>query len=173
METVLEIQVLEDLRDKGSAICARFGISLLAAIRLFMKRMVFENGIPFPVTLPRDYKSERAKKKSGNGAGCSETMLEIPMPQDLRDKAFAVCEVLGIDIQTAICMFLKRMVLVDDFPFAATLPKRIYKCERAVRAMKDLSDAAARNGTANMTLEEINAEIAAVRAELAARDQNN
>ena len=89
------------------------------------------------MTLPRNYKSERAKKKSGNGAGCSETALEIPMPQDLRDKAFAVCEVLGISIQTAISMFLKRMVLVDDFPFAATLPKRIYKCERAVRAMKD------------------------------------
>ena len=47
METVLEIQVLEDLRDKGSEICARFGISLPAAIRLFMKRMVIENGIPF------------------------------------------------------------------------------------------------------------------------------
>ena len=70
-------------------------------------------------------------------------------------------------------MFLKRMELVDDFPFAVTLPKRIYKCERAVRAMKDLSDAAARNGTANMTLEEINAEIAAARAELAERRQNN
>ncbi len=39
--------------------------------------------------------------------------------------------------------------------------------------MKDLSDATVRNGTANMTLEEINAEIAAARAELAERRQNN
>ena len=171
---VLEILILEDLRDKASAICEGFGISLQGAICLFLKRMVIENGLPFPATLPGgDRKSGRmvwAKKAPGNAVAQSEKVLAIPMPEDLRDKAYVVCEVLGISIQTAICMFLKRMVLVNDFPFAATLPRRVYKCERAVRAMKDLSDAAARNGTADMTLEEINAEIEEARAELAARE---
>ena len=98
--TILEVQVPEDLRDTTSAICARFGISLPAAIRLFLKRMVIENGLPFPVTLPRSgYKSQRTKKAPGYVPPRSETALEIPMPQDLRDKATAVCEVLGISPQ--------------------------------------------------------------------------
>ncbi len=49
------------------------------------------------------------------------------------------------------------------YPFTMTLPKSGFKAERAVRALQELSDAAAENGTSEMTLEEINAEIEAVR----------
>ena len=82
METaILEVQILEELQEKASAICARFGISFPAAIRLFLKRMVFENGLPFPVTLPRSgYESLRTKKAPGNEPPRSETAMEIPMP---------------------------------------------------------------------------------------------
>ncbi|MCM1277603.1 MAG: hypothetical protein NC304_01355 [Robinsoniella sp.] len=44
-----------------------------------------------------------------------------------------------------------------------TLPKSDYKVERAARALQELSNAAMENGTSEMTLEEINAEIEAVR----------
>ena len=46
-----------------------------------------------------------------------------------------------------------------------TLPKQDYRADRAVRAMRAISDEAQRNGTAEMTLDEINAEIAASRTE--------
>ncbi len=62
-------------------------------------------------------------------------------------------------------MFFKRSVGVNGIPFSMTLPKGEYRAERAVRAMQSLSDAARENGTAEMTLDEINAEIASVRAE--------
>ena len=48
-----------------------------------------------------------------------------------------------------------------------TLPRRDYKADRAVRAMYSLGEAAKENGTADMTLDEINAEISAARAERA------
>lgn len=50
-----------------------------------------------------------------------------------------------------------------------TLPESDYKSDRAVRAMYAASEQARKNGTADMTLEEINAEIAAARAERDAR----
>ena len=46
-----------------------------------------------------------------------------------------------------------------------TLPKQAYKADRAISAMHSIGEAARKNGTADMTLEEINAEISAARAE--------
>ena len=48
-------------------------------------------------------------------------------------------------------------------PFNMTLPKNDYKAERAARALQELSNAAVENGTSEISLEEINAEIEAVR----------
>lgn len=72
-------------------------------------------------------------------------------------------EALGIDLSTAVRMFLKRSVMVNGVPFNMTLPKKDYKAERAARALQELSNAAIANGASGMTLEEINAEIEVVR----------
>lgn len=91
------------------------------------------------------------------------------MDDELKAQASAVCENLGIDLPTALRVFMKRMVLVNGIPFSMTLPESDYKSDRAVRAMYAASEQARKNGTADMTLEEINAEIAAARAERDAR----
>lgn len=95
------------------------------------------------------------------------SVMQVRVDDDLRAQAAAVYEELGIDLPTAIRMFLKRSVAVNGVPFSMTLPKREYETERAIRAMRSLSDAARQNGTADMSLEEINGEIAASRAERA------
>ena len=97
------------------------------------------------------------------------TLLEIPVAEELRDEAAEICEELGISLPAAIQLFLKRLVLVKGIPFPMKMPKRDYKAEQAVQAARKLSEEAARNGTANMTMEEIDAEIAIVRAERYAR----
>ena len=51
-------------------------------------------------------------------------------------------------------------MMVNGVPFNMTLSKSDFKAERALH---ELSNAAAKNGTSEMTLEEINAEIDAVR----------
>lgn len=93
------------------------------------------------------------------------SVMQVRVDDDLKAKAAAVYEELGIDLPTAIRMFLKRSVAVNGIPFSMMLPKSEYKAERAVRAMQSLSDAARQNGTAEMTLDEINAEIASARAD--------
>lgn len=99
------------------------------------------------------------------------SVLQIRVDDELRKKAAAVYEQLGIDTSTAVRMFLSRSVLQNGIPFSMTLPDKPYNGERAVRALRQLSEEAKRNGTANMTLEEINAEIAAARREREERER--
>ncbi|MCI5596316.1 MAG: hypothetical protein MR380_06355 [Lachnospiraceae bacterium] len=53
--------------------------------------------------------------------------------------------------------------MVNGVPFSMTLPKSDDKAERVARALQELGNAAMENGTSEMSLEEINAEIEAVR----------
>lgn len=91
------------------------------------------------------------------------TLVQVRVDDELKNQATAVYDALGIDLSTAVRMFLKRSVVVNGVPFTMTLPKGEFKAERAARALQELSDSAAKNGTSEMSLEEINAEIDAVR----------
>ena len=93
------------------------------------------------------------------------SVVQFRVDDELKEQATAVCENLGIDLPTALRMFMKRTVLANGIPFNMTLPKEAYRSNRAVRAMFAQGEDAKKNGTADMTLEEINAEIAASRTE--------
>ena len=102
------------------------------------------------------------------------SVMQVRVDDDLRAKAAAVYDELGIDLPTAIRMFLKRSVAVNGVPFSMTLPtQEAYRADWAIRAMQSLSEAAQQNGTADMSLDEINAEIAASRADRASRNARN
>lgn len=94
----------------------------------------------------------------------STTLVQVRIDEELKNQAAAVYDALGIDLSTAVRMFLKRSVLVKGIPFDMTLPESMIKNVKAEKALQDLSRAAEENGTADMTLDEINAEISAVRA---------
>lgn len=94
----------------------------------------------------------------------ASSLVQIRLDDELKSEACALYEALGIDLPTAVRMF-KRSVMVKGIPFSMTLPKQEYKAERAVRAMREISEEASKNGVADMTLEEIEDEIATVRRE--------
>lgn len=98
------------------------------------------------------------------------SVMQFRVDDELKAQASAICEELGIDLPTALRIFMKRTVLANGIPFNMTLPRQDYKCDRAVRALHELGENARKNGTAAMTLEEINAEIAAVRREREERE---
>ncbi len=93
------------------------------------------------------------------------SLVQIRVDKSLKEQASTLYETLGIDLSTAVRMFLKRSVLVNGIPFSMTLPKTDYKAERALRAMQEISASAERHGLSDMTLEEINAEINIARKE--------
>ena len=94
----------------------------------------------------------------------STTLLQVRVEDSLKDDAARVFESLGIDTSTAVRMFLKRAVMENGIPFRMTLPKAPYIAERGYRAMLEIGEEAEMNGTAEMSLDEINAEIEASRA---------
>ena len=93
------------------------------------------------------------------------SLLQIRVDSSLKEQAANLYEGLGIDISTAVRMFLKRSVLTNGIPFSMTLPKTNYRAERALRAAREISEASELNGLSDMTLDEINSEIDAVRRE--------
>lgn len=95
----------------------------------------------------------------------ASSLVQIRLDDELKSEACELYEALGIDLPTAVRMFIKRSVMVKGIPFSMTLPEETYKAERAVRAMKEISMEAKASGTADLTLDEINAEIDAVRQE--------
>lgn len=48
------IYVDEDMFERASLICNVLGISISAAIDIFLHKLVRANGIPFPVTFSKD-----------------------------------------------------------------------------------------------------------------------
>ncbi len=90
-------------------------------------------------------------------------LLQIRIDDNLRKEASSIYSQLGLDLPTAIRMFLVRSVQVRGIPFSMILPEEDYKATAAIAAMRRMSIDAEKAGVADMTLEEINAEIAAVR----------
>ena len=95
----------------------------------------------------------------------ASSLVQIRIDDELKQAAVEIFDQLGIDLSTAVRMFLKRSVLENGIPFSMTLPKSEYKAERALNAMKEMSASVLANGIANMSLDEINAEIEAARRE--------
>lgn len=87
------------------------------------------------------------------------TMLQLRIDSRLKEEASSMYAKLGLDLPTAIQIFLTRSVQLQDIPFVVQLPDEDSASNAAVSAMKRMSAMSAKNGIANMTLDEINAEI--------------
>ena len=92
-------------------------------------------------------------------------LLQLRIDETLRQEATDIYAQLGLDLPTAIRIFLTRSVQVRGIPFSMQLPDENGKAPAAIAAMRRMSRTAEENGIANMSLEEINAEIAAARNE--------
>lgn len=103
----------------------------------------------------------------------SSSLVQIRVDDKLKDDVTAVYDGLGLDISTAVRIFFKRCVAEQGIPFAMKLnydSKRSFARNRipsdVLCAMTAMSESAAANGVSDMSLEEINTEISAVRNEI-------
>lgn len=89
------------------------------------------------------------------------SLVQFRTEESLRIKACSICEKLGIDLPTYMRMCISRLIQENGIPFAMNLndlPEN-----KAIKAMKSASRIAAENGLSDMTIDEINAEIAEAR----------
>lgn len=75
-----------------------------------------------------------------------------------RDRASQICEKLGIDLQTYMRMCIFRLIQENGIPFSMKVQEP--SANRGLDAMREASRIAAEYGISDMTLDEINAEIA-------------
>ena len=92
-------------------------------------------------------------------------IVQFRVDDELKLEASSIYEKLGIDLSTALRMFMRRSVLVNGIPFSMVLGDDGYDSVKAIDAMKRLNASAKAGGTADMSLDEINAEISAYRKE--------
>ena len=85
----------------------------------------------------------------------------IRLDSDLKKRFDALCQQLGMTLNTAITVFVKTVVRTRSNPFKIEADD---PSEQGLKALEALQAQAIANGVADMPLEEINAEIAAVRA---------
>lgn len=91
----------------------------------------------------------------------ANTLVQFRTEETAKIKASNICEKLGIDLQTYMRMCISRLIRENGIPFSMTLNNSSEN--KAIQAMKNASRIAAENGLSDMTLDEINAEIAEAR----------
>ena len=97
------------------------------------------------------------------------SIVQFRIDDDLKNEATMLYDKLGIDLSTAMRMFLKRSVAVNGIPFSMVLPKETYSATKALELFDEINSSAAEAGTTDMSLDDINDEIALYRKERRAR----
>ena len=96
------------------------------------------------------------------------TNLSIRIDRDLKEEADQIFSLLGMNLTTAITIFVRQAVRQKRIPFEIALyPKNdsmSIVMRDAMMASERIWQNSVQNGTDEMTLEEINAEIAKARA---------
>lgn len=92
----------------------------------------------------------------------TNSLVQVRVDEQLKEEVTNIYEELGMDLPTAIRIFLKRSVQEKGIPFSMKLTD-IQSANKAIAAMQRMSQAAEENGIADMSLEEINQEIQTVR----------
>lgn len=102
----------------------------------------------------------------------ASTVLQVRLDEGTCSQAAEIYEELGMDLQTAVTLFLKRSIKDQGLPFEMSLTEtKAAKIDRGIQAIQHMRESAMKAGLSNMTLDEINAEIAAARAERHARER--
>ena len=90
------------------------------------------------------------------------TLVQFRIDDTLRRQASDLCTKLGFDLTTYLRMSLAKLVQEQGVPLAVKLNTAPTAAE-ALAAMRKLSEISRENGNSQMTLDEINSEISAVK----------
>ncbi len=93
----------------------------------------------------------------------AQTLMSIRIDEDLKKDFEEVCTRMGLSMSSAINVFAKTVVREKRIPFEICLMDS--SREEAKAALSQIRDYAKKNGTSEMTMEEIDEEIKSYRKE--------
>ena len=94
--------------------------------------------------------------KYNNLVGNNMGKLQIRVDDSLKELASEVFEQRGLDLSSAIRMFLKKTIIENDIPFDTSISKEEKKKLDIALSIKQLQKQSEENGLSDMTLDEIN-----------------
>ena len=100
----------------------------------------------------------------------SKVILQIPVEEELKNNSEKLFHELGMDMENAVRTFLVKCLQEEGLPFGIRKPS-IKRDPEGWKAVMALRKSAEENGLMGMSLEEINAEIEAVRAERRTKEE--
>ena len=92
-------------------------------------------------------------------------IIKLRIDDDIKNQATDIFNKLGLDLLTAIKLFLIRSIYEKGIPFLVVLDKEPYDASKASTIMEKIQDSSMKSGISSMTLDEINQEITQVRKE--------
>ena len=92
-------------------------------------------------------------------------IVQFRVADAVKKDATEVYEKLGLDLSSAIRMFLVRSVEVKGIPFSTVLSAEPFKATEAVKIMDEIGEKMKELGLDQMTMDEIDEEIRLARAE--------
>ena len=100
----------------------------------------------------------------------AQTAFTVRMDSDVKKRFDELCKDFGMSSNTAFNMFARAVIKSERIPFDVESEDRAF-IERARRVTEQIRAQAILNGTADMTMEEIDEEIRKARAERRARKE--
>lgn len=97
-----------------------------------------------------------------------QALVQFRVDSSLKNEVTEIYKAIGMDLPTALRMFLVRSKMEKGLPFEANLPSNYVTHQQALEAFEELRRQAA--DVPEMRLDEINDEIALMRAERKARN---
>lgn len=95
----------------------------------------------------------------------STSLVQMRIDTQLRDEANNLFDRLGLDMTTAVKIFLKKCLAEGGIPFDVKTKDSRHSSPEGMAAFLALRKQAEENGLTGMSLDDINAEINATRAE--------
>lgn len=93
----------------------------------------------------------------------TQTSMTVRMDNKQKAKFDELCEQFGMSANTAINIFVRTVIRTKSIPFAIQLNKNTFETEKALKAYEQMRAAAENVLTPELSLDEINDEIRAVR----------
>ena len=97
-----------------------------------------------------------------------QVLIQFRVDKELKQDVAEICDALGTDMPTVFRMCMKQIKIARGIPFSTRLPESIVTRAEAMEAFEEMRKQAA--DVPEMSLEEINEEIRATRADRKARE---
>lgn len=100
-----------------------------------------------------------------------QVLIQFRADKELKQDVAEICDALGTDMPTVFRMCMKQIKIARGIPFSTKLPENVVTRAEAMEAFEEMRRQAA--DVPEMSLDEINEEIRAARAERKARKAAN